>query len=112
MLWNKRGSGLLLLTSTDVDQSGASYYGKQALHFMSTKGDSFAVQLSKEGSIHDVQWNPNSQEFCVVYGFMPAKATFFNLKCDPIFECGESDRNCIYYNDFGNYILFKYFFYI
>lgn len=47
LLWNKRGSGLLLLTSTEVDPSGASYYGKQALHFMTTKGDSFAVQLSE-----------------------------------------------------------------
>lgn len=47
LLWNKRGNGLLLLTSTEVDPSGASYYGKQGLHFMTTKGDSFAVQLSK-----------------------------------------------------------------
>lgn len=46
-MWNKRGSGLLLLTSTEVDASGASYYGKQALHFMSSKGDSFAVHLSE-----------------------------------------------------------------
>lgn len=107
MLWNKRGTGLLLLTSTDVDQTGASYYGKQALHFMSTKGDSFGVQLSKDGSVHCVEWNPNSTEFCVVYGFMPAKATFFNLKCDVTFCCGEGDRNSIYYNSFGNNILFK-----
>lgn len=47
MLWNRRGNGLLLLTSTDVDQTGASYYGKQALHFMSTRGESYSVQLSE-----------------------------------------------------------------
>lgn len=46
MMWNKRSTGLILLTSTEVDSTGASYYGKQALHFMSTRGDSFAVQLS------------------------------------------------------------------
>lgn len=46
MMWNKRSTGLILLTSTEVDATGASYYGKQALHFMSTRGDSFAVQLS------------------------------------------------------------------
>lgn len=93
---------MLLLTSTDVDQSGASYYGKQTLHAMATKGDSFGVTLSKDGSVHAVSWNPNSMEFCVVYGFMPAKATFFNAKCDPSFDCGEGDRNSIYYNPFGN----------
>lgn len=108
MLWNKRGTGLLLLTSTEVDQSNTSYYGKQSLHFMSTKGESYAVQLSKEGSVHAVSWNPNSTEFCVVYGFMPSKATFYNLKCDATFTCSEGDRNSIYYNDFGNYILLKF----
>lgn len=106
MLWNQKGTGMLLLTSTDVDSTGVSYYGKQALHFMTTKGDSFAVQLNTEGSLHAVAWSPRSTEFCVVYGFMPAKATLFNLKCDVIFEFGTGNRNSIYYNDFGNLLVF------
>lgn len=106
MMWNQKGNGLLLLTSTDVDQTGVSYYGKQALHFMTTKGDSFAVQLNTEGSLHAVAWSPRSTEFCVVYGFMPAKATLFNLKCDAIFDFGTGHRNSIYYNDFGNLLVF------
>lgn len=106
MLWNQKGTGLLLLTSTDVDQTGVSYYGKQALHFMTTKGDSFAVQLNTEGSLHAVAWSPRSTEFCVVYGFMPAKATLFNLKCDVIFDFGTGNRNSIYYNEFGNLLAF------
>ncbi|KAG4076118.1 hypothetical protein HA402_011464 [Bradysia odoriphaga] len=105
MMWNKRSTGLILLTSTEVDSTGASYYGKQALHFMSTRGDSFAVQLKKEGPIHAVEWNPNSTEFCVVYGFMPAKASFFNVKCDSTFDCDEGARNSIYYNPFGNLVI-------
>lgn len=36
---------------------------------------------------------------------MPAKATFFNLKCDPIFELDDAPRNCIYYNPFGSIVL-------
>lgn len=47
MMWNKKGTGLIIITSTEVDQSGASYYGKQALHFISTKGDSCAITLSE-----------------------------------------------------------------
>lgn len=105
LMWNKRGTSLILLTSTDVDQSGASYYGKQALHFLSVKGDSCTITLSKEGPIHAVSWSPKSTEFCVIYGFMPSKTTFFNLNCDPIFEVGEAPRNSIYYNDFGNLVL-------
>lgn len=104
-MWNKRSTGLILLTSTEVDATGASYYGKQALHFMSTRGDSFAVQLKKEGPIHSVEWNPNSTEFCVIYGFMPAKASFFNVKCDSIHDCDEGARNSIYYNPFGNLVI-------
>lgn len=106
MMWNQKGNGLLLLTSTDVDQTGASYYGKQALHFMTTKGDSYAVQLNTEGSLHAVAWSPRSTEFCVVYGFMPAKATIFNLKCDVVFEFDTGHRNSVYYNDFGNLLVF------
>lgn len=96
---------MILMTSTDVDATGASYYGKQALYFLSTKGDSCSVPLSKDGPIHAVQWNPKGNEFCVIYGYMPSKATFFNLKCDPVFEVKEAARNSIYYNPFGNIVL-------
>lgn len=47
MMWNKKGTGCLILTSMDVDSTGVSYYGKQALHFLATNGDSFSVPLSK-----------------------------------------------------------------
>lgn len=60
----------------------------------------------KEGPIHSVAWSPLSNEFCVLYGFMPAKATIFNLKCEPVFDMGTGPRNSIYYNPHGNNILF------
>lgn len=47
MMWNKKGTGCLILTSMDVDSTGVSYYGKQALHFLATNGDSYSVPLSK-----------------------------------------------------------------
>lgn len=93
------------MTSTDVDSTGASYYGKQALHYLNTKGESCSVPLSKDGPIHAVQWSPKGNEFCVIYGYMPSKATFFNLKCDSIFEVAEAPRNSIYYNEFGSIVL-------
>ncbi|XP_063707650.1 eukaryotic translation initiation factor 2A-like [Culicoides brevitarsis] len=106
MMWNARGTGLLLLTSTDVDATGVSYYGKQALHFINTKGDSFSVQLKVEGPIHSVAWSPRSTEFCVIYGYMPSKATLFNVKCDPIFDFGTGPRNAVHFNPHGNLVLF------
>ncbi|XP_035902129.1 eukaryotic translation initiation factor 2A [Anopheles stephensi] len=106
MMWNRKGTGLILMTSTDVDTSGVSYYGKQALHYMTPKGDSCGIQLKAEGPIHDVAWSPKSTEFCVVYGFMPARATLFNLKCDIVYDFEPGNRNSIFYNDFGNLVLF------
>lgn len=61
--------------------------------------------LAKEGPIYNVAWSPKSQEFCVIYGFMPSKTTLFNLKCEPIFEFGSGPRNSIYYNPHGNVLL-------
>jgi translation initiation factor 2A len=47
MIWNKRGTGCLIMTTTEVDNSGQSYYGKQALHFLASNGDSYSVPFSK-----------------------------------------------------------------
>ncbi|XP_064394143.1 eukaryotic translation initiation factor 2A-like [Halichondria panicea] len=100
--WNKKGSAVLVTTTTEVDKTGASYYGEQGLHYVSARGESNMVQLSKKGPIYDVDWNPNSEEFCVVYGFMPAKATIFNCKCDPVYDFGTGHRNMAKYNPHGN----------
>lgn len=47
MFWNKKGNGCLIMASSDVDSTGVSYYGKQALHFLATNGDSYSVPLSR-----------------------------------------------------------------
>ncbi|GLV37944.1 eukaryotic translation initiation factor 2A [Carabus blaptoides fortunei] len=91
--WNRKGTSALLMTSTDVDKTGASYYGKQTLHYIAVNGNSAMVAFSKDGPIYSVAWSPKSTEFCVIYGFMPSKATIFNLKCEPIFEFGTAPRN-------------------
>ena len=44
------------------------------------------------------RWNPTRPEFCVVYGFMPAKATVYNSKCDKVFDYGTGSRNMALYN--------------
>ncbi|KAJ3655179.1 hypothetical protein Zmor_014316 [Zophobas morio] len=103
--WNLKGNNVLLLTSTEVDKTGGSYYGKQGLHFMSLNGQTAMVTMSKEGPIYSVAWSPKNHEFCVIYGFVPARATVFNLKCEPVFEFGTGSRNSIYYNPQGNLVL-------
>ncbi|KAF7211665.1 eukaryotic translation initiation factor 2A, partial [Nothobranchius furzeri] len=98
-------SAVLVTASTEVDKSGASYYGEQTLHYLAVNGETAVVQLAKNGPIYDVVWSPNSSEFCVVYGFMPAKATVFNLKCEPIFDFGTGPRNAAYYSPQGHILV-------
>uniref|UniRef100_A0A3Q3WJG3 Eukaryotic translation initiation factor 2A n=1 Tax=Mola mola TaxID=94237 RepID=A0A3Q3WJG3_MOLML len=105
MHWNKRASAVLVTASTEVDKTGASYYGEQTLHYLAVNGETAVVQLPKNGPIYDIAWSPNSAEFCVVYGFMPAKATIFNLKCDPVFDFGTGSRNAAYYSPQGHILV-------
>ncbi|XP_025079984.1 eukaryotic translation initiation factor 2A-like isoform X1 [Pomacea canaliculata] len=101
MYWNKAGTGLVILTSTE--SSDSSYYGEQGLHYIGVgAGESCLVPLAKNGPVYSVMWSPLNTEFCVVYGYMPSKATLFNLKCEPIFDFGTGPRNHCFYNPHGN----------
>jgi len=103
--WNAKGTHALLLTTTEQDKTGKTYYGKQTLHYFSVNGQTNMVSVSKEGPIYSVAWSPKGQEFCVIYGLMPSKATIYNLKCDVAFELGTGPKNAIYYNPFGNILI-------
>lgn len=46
-IWNSKGNNALLLTSTEVDKTGGSYYGKQGLHFIGLNGQTSMVTMSK-----------------------------------------------------------------
>jgi translation initiation factor 2A len=63
------------------------------------------VTLDKEGPIHDVSWSPNSREFGVVYGYMPAKATIFNDRAIATHSFPLSPRNTIIFSPTGRFVL-------
>ncbi|XP_064638646.1 eukaryotic translation initiation factor 2A-like isoform X2 [Lineus longissimus] len=100
LLWNPKGKAVLLLLS--MESTSDSYYGEQSLQFMGADGVSCRVPLGKNGPVYNAEWNPKMPEFCVVYGFMPAKITLYNLKCDPVFDFGTGAWNSIFYNPHGN----------
>ncbi|KAI3624139.1 hypothetical protein CBS14141_002567 [Malassezia furfur] len=100
--WNATGISLLLMTATDHDQTGKSYYGETNLYMLSARGDfDCRVSLDKEGPIHDFAWNPNAREFLVVYGYMPAKAVIFSYRVNVIADLGTQPRNLIAFNPQG-----------
>ncbi|KAJ5667988.1 uncharacterized protein N7477_006558 [Penicillium maclennaniae] len=104
--WNSSGTTCIVLAQTEVDRTGKSYYGETTLYLLSASGafDS-RVDLDKEGPIHDVSWNPNSKEFGVVYGYMPAKTTIFNLRGVPKHNFPLSPRNTIQFSPHGRFVL-------
>ncbi|EPS26619.1 hypothetical protein PDE_01557 [Penicillium oxalicum 114-2] len=104
--WNSSGTTLIVLAQTEVDKTGKSYYGETTLYLLSASGafDS-RIDLDKEGPIHDVSWNPNSKEFGVVYGYMPAKTTIFNVRGKPTHTFPLSPRNTILFSPHGRFVL-------
>ncbi|EXX52633.1 hypothetical protein RirG_251340 [Rhizophagus irregularis DAOM 197198w] len=106
MKWNDSGTNLLVLTQTDVDKTNKSYYGETNLFLLSVTGSyDCRVMLDKEGPIHDVTWGPSSKEFVVIYGYMPAKATLFDHRANPIHEFGTGIfRNTVRFNPQGRLV--------
>lgn len=104
--WNEQGSSLLVLAQTEVDKSNKSYYGETNLYILSANGGFDArISLDKEGPIHDVAWSPNSKEFGVVYGFMPAKTTIFNQRAEPKHTFALGPRNTIQFSPNGRFVM-------
>ena len=106
LMWAPDGSAVLILGSSEVDATNKSYYGESCLHYLKADG-SFegAVPLNKEGPVHDAQWSPCSDEFGVVYGYMPAKATIYKAaQCKPKYELGAGPHNTLRWNPFGRFV--------
>nr|AKM76402.1 eukaryotic translation initiation factor eIF2A family protein [Francoa sonchifolia] len=103
--WNYGTTGLLVVAQSDVDKTNQSYFGESKLYYITTDGNHEGlVPLRKEGPVHDVQWSYSGSEFAVVYGFMPAKATVFDKKCNPLFELGVGPYNTIRWNPKGKFL--------
>ncbi|GLT53884.1 hypothetical protein SLA2020_271210 [Shorea laevis] len=103
--WNHGSTGLLVVVQSDVDKTNQSYYGESKLIYLTTDGTyEGVVSLRKEGPVHDVQWSYSGSEFAVVYGFMPAKATVFDKKCNPLLELGTGPYNTIRWNPKGKFL--------
>ncbi|KAF2085348.1 translation initiation factor eIF-2A [Saccharata proteae CBS 121410] len=104
--WNDLGTSVIVLAQTDVDKTNKSYYGETNMYILSANGGFDArIQLDKEGPIHDVSWSPNSKEFGVVYGYMPAKTTIFNQRAVATHSFNLGPRNTILFSPHGRFVL-------
>ncbi|KDO26016.1 hypothetical protein SPRG_08669 [Saprolegnia parasitica CBS 223.65] len=103
--WAPNGSALIIETSTDVDTSGKSYYGETNLFFLQSDGQyDCSIPVTKQGPVHDVQWDPTSRGFVVLAGSMPANATLYDNQACPVFEFGAASRNTISWSPHGRFL--------
>ncbi|KAF2219926.1 eukaryotic translation initiation factor eIF2A-domain-containing protein [Elsinoe ampelina] len=104
--WNQEGTSVIALAQTDVDKTNKSYYGETNMYILSANGGfESRITLDKEGPIHDVTWSPNSKEFGVVYGYMPAKTTIFNVRAVATKDFPAAPRNTISFSPHGRFVL-------
>ena len=85
-----------------MDKTNKSYYGNSYMYCIPQRKDSFKVEMDKEGPIYSYEWAPDSVHFCVCYGYMPSKASIYDLKGDVVWALGEGHRNEVHFNQFGN----------
>lgn len=108
--WNSRGTALLAHCQTEVDETGASYYGGSKLILVSHDGK-YHKDLTEDVSVvQAVSWSPTRNEFILINGYQPAKGTLWSWddeerKASPVkilFDKGH--RNTIRFNHFGSLV--------
>jgi len=105
LLWNKSATTLLIHSQSDVDATGASYYGSTGLYIMSSVSDlSAKVEQTKDGPVHAVQWSPTGDRFVVAAGNMPCQCTMHNDQCVPVYQFGAAHRNVISFAPHGRFL--------
>eukprot|EP00930_Biecheleria_cincta_P082717 TRINITY_DN72389_c0_g1_i1.p1 TRINITY_DN72389_c0_g1~~TRINITY_DN72389_c0_g1_i1.p1 ORF type:complete len:806 (+),score=220.77 TRINITY_DN72389_c0_g1_i1:92-2509(+) len=115
LMWNAAGTCLLAHCQTEVDDSGQSYYGGSRLVLMSwggeTKKDLTAEESSSNGSsVQAIQWSPVRDEFILIFGFQPAKASLYawneatkKVQLKKVL-LDKAHRNTIRFNSFGSLV--------
>ncbi|KAJ1561099.1 hypothetical protein HK405_004927, partial [Cladochytrium tenue] len=103
-LWSADGCNLLAWIHTEVDKTNQSYYGKSTLHYLTVDGAFDSRVDLGDGPIHAVAWSPNSREFVAIHGVMPAQATLFDHRANPIYSFGAAHRNAVSYSPHGRFV--------
>ncbi|CAI5722444.1 unnamed protein product [Hyaloperonospora brassicae] len=101
-------------TNLDVSTATKSFYKaqdaspttvKQVSFFLQSDGEyDCIVPLTKEGTVHDVAWDPTGRGFVVITGAMPANATLYDSKAIPVFEFAAAPRNHVSWNPHGRFL--------
>lgn len=103
LMWNPEGSAVLALSSSDVDETGASYFGTTSLVWIRADGKgSQQIAGPEDGLVQDVAWSPTGNEFLLIVGMLPATISLYDGKTGKhVSTLGKSKRNTIRWDPFG-----------
>ncbi|CAK0875066.1 unnamed protein product [Prorocentrum cordatum] len=105
--WNAEGNALLILASSDVDETGNSYFGTTHLWFAKVDGKSKPLKIcgAEEGLVQDLSWNPAKNEFATIVGSFPATVALYDGKTGKLTSTlGTTKRNTLRWNSFGRFL--------
>lgn len=118
--WSSSGSALLVHCTTEVDDSGKSYYGVSKLLLASadgkvqkdlTEADGFSTGPAQMGqAVQAVEWSPTRDEFILIRGYQPAKVTlwYWDAETQTVnlakVLTEKAHRNFISFNHFGSLV--------
>lgn len=109
MHFNYDSSAVLVLASSDTDESGASYMGTSTLYWMRSDGKlQSKICGAEDGLVQDLAWSPTANEFLIIVGMMPAATKLYNGMTGKLHKdgnLGTSRRNCIRWNRFGRFFV-------
>jgi len=106
LLWDKTVGyehNLLIVTSSDVDNYGKSYYGRSEVFLMSsTSNKTIAIEIKTK--MDDVQWTPFKNEFILIAEH-PQNITIYDGKtAEKKYLIGEYSRNIIRFSPCGSFL--------
>lgn len=87
-IWAPDGEIVLIWCQTLHDETGKSYYGEHNLYYYNFATEKFQRVEKPEGPVHDVSWDPRSEHFALIAGFMPASCNLFDRNCTVKFDFG------------------------
>jgi len=129
--WNSPLNNVCLVQVTsDVDSSGASYYGSTGAYLLAcppptaskkasapaasstadiaaaiTEQVALQVPQSKTGPIYTISWSPTGRYFILVGGTMPSNSTLYDMKGNALYEFGTCHRNTVIWSPHGRFFV-------
>lgn len=106
LLWGWGGRGLVVLSHSETDTSGRSYYGEDHAYLLrmpelrrgSARPQVQAEDLpvGKEGPLHELQWAPEGPHLACLAGFVPPRAQILHARqARPVQDLGKMPRNTL-----------------